>query len=147
MRQVYINNHEISIKKANYMQIDFGKLNPNVDYKKYRIVIDLNEFITKIKPKYHSYLEEYRQDDEIDNDFTPMYEGAENYPDFDLFMNLESDKKLQIISGYFIFIILDEFIEDYNPGNKEIYLLKNVENISINSDYVIFEGQSMFITD
>jgi hypothetical protein len=144
---IYIDNQEISIKKANYMQIDFGKLNPNVDYKKYRIVISINDFITKIKPKYDSFLEEYRQDDEIDNDFTPMYEGAENYPDFDLFMNLESDKKLQIISGYFIFIILDEFIEDYNPGNKEIYLLKNVENISINSDYVIFEGQSMFITD
>ena len=129
------------------MQIDFGKLNPNVDYKKYRIVISLNDFITRIKPQYDSFLEEYRQDDEINNDFTPMYEGAENYPDFDMFMNLGSDQKIQIISGYFIFIILNEFIEDYSSGNKEIYLLKNVENISINTDYIIFEGQSMFITD
>ncbi|REC62494.1 hypothetical protein DRF65_10400 [Chryseobacterium pennae] len=76
-----------------------------------------------------------------------MYEGEKSYPDFDLFMNLESDKKIQIISGYFIFIILDEFIEDYNPGNKEIYLLKNIENISINHDTVIFEGQSMLIAE
>lgn len=147
MDQVYINNHEISIQQANYMQIDFGKLNPDVDYEKYRILIGLNDFITRIKPKYHSFLEEYCKDDEINNDFTPMYEGAESYPDFDLFMNLESDKKIQIISGYFIFIILDEFIEDYNPGNKEIYLLKNIENISINHDTVIFEGLSMFIAE
>ncbi|MCS4301044.1 hypothetical protein [Chryseobacterium sp. BIGb0232] len=69
-----------------------------------------------------------------------MYEGAKSYPDFHLFMNLESDKKIQIISGYFIFIILEEFIEDYNPSNKEIYLLKNIENISINHDNVISEG-------
>lgn len=147
MHQVYINNHEISIEKANYMQIDFGRLNPGVDYEQYRIVIGLNDFITRIKPKYDSFLEEYRKDDETDNDFTPMYEGAEIYPDFDLFMSLESDQKIQIISGYFIFIILDEFIEDYNPGNKEIYLLKNIENISISHDTVILEGQSMFIAE
>ncbi|MDR2238560.1 MAG: hypothetical protein LBE92_20720 [Chryseobacterium sp.] len=78
------------------MQIDFGKLNPNIDYKTYNILISLDDFITKIKPKYHSFLEEYREDDERDNDFTPMYEGADNYPDFDLFMNLESEKKSRL---------------------------------------------------
>lgn len=57
---------------------------------------------------------EYCEGDERDNNFTPIYEGADPYPDFDLFMNLESEKKIQIISGYFIFEIPDEFIENYS---------------------------------
>ncbi|UKB82444.1 hypothetical protein LF887_15690 [Chryseobacterium sp. MEBOG06] len=147
MNKVYINNNEISIKRINYLQIDFGRLNPHVDYNEYRILISINDFISKIKPKYDSFLEEYIKDDEIDNDFTPMYDGAENYPDFNMFMNLKSDQKIQIISGYFIFIILDEFIDDYSVNNKEIYLLKNLEKITINSDHIIFEGKSLYIVD
>lgn len=147
MNKVYINNNEISIKRVNYLQIDFGRLNPHVDYNEYRILISINDFISKIKPKYDSFLEEYIKDDEIDNDFTPMYDGAENYPDFNMFMNLKSDQKIQIISGYFIFIILDEFIDDYSVNNKEIYLLKNLEKITINSDHIIFEGKSLYIVD
>jgi hypothetical protein len=49
-------------------------------------------------------------------------------------------KKIQIISGYFIFEIPEEFIEDYSTNNKEIYLLKNIEAIIINHNPVILEG-------
>ncbi|MGG7437186.1 hypothetical protein [Chryseobacterium arthrosphaerae] len=145
MNKAYINNNEINMKRINYSQIDFGKLDTNVDYNEYRILISLNDFINKIKPKYDSFLEEYIEDDKIDNDFTPMYDGAENYPDFNMFMNLKSDQKIQIINGYFIFIILGEFIDDYSVNNKEIYLLKNLEKIIINSEHIIFEGKSTYL--
>ncbi|MFZ4929432.1 hypothetical protein [Chryseobacterium sp. Mn2064] len=147
MTKVYIDNNQINIKSINYSQIDFGKLNPNVDYNEYRILITIDDFIHKIKPKYDAFLEEYIQDDEINNDFTPMYDGAEHYPDFTMFMNLTSDQKIQTVSGYFIYILLDEFIDDYSLNNKEVYLLRNLENITINNDYIIFEGKSLYIID
>ncbi|HCN49920.1 MAG TPA: hypothetical protein DIT10_12660 [Chryseobacterium sp.] len=147
MNKVYINQREINIKRVNYLQIDFGKLNPDVDYDEYRILISINDFTNKIEPKYHAFLEEYIEDDEIDNDFTPMYKGAENYPDFKMFMNLKSDQKIQTVSGYFIFIILDQFIDDYSVNNTEVHLIKNLEKITVNTDHIIFEGKSLHITD
>ena len=147
MNKVYINQREINIKRVNYLQIDFGKLNPDVDYDEYRILISINDFTNKIEPKYHAFLEEYIEDDKIDNDFTPMYKGAENYPDFKMFMNLKSDQKIQTVSGYFIFIILDQFIDDYSPNNTEVHLIKNLEKITVNTDHIIFEGKSLHITD
>lgn len=147
MNKVYINQREINIKRVNYLQIDFGKLNPDVDYDEYKILININDFTNKIEPKYHAFLEEYIEDDKIDNDFTPMYEGAENYPDFTMFMNLKSDQKIQTVSGYFIFIILDEFIDDYSVNNTEVHLIKNLEKITVNTDHIIFEGKSLHIID
>lgn len=147
MNKVYINQREINIKRVNYLQIDFGKLNPDVDYDEYRILISINDFTNKIEPKYHAFLEEYIEDDKIDNDFTPMYKGAENYPDFKMFMNLKSDQKIQTVSGYFIFIILDQFIDDYSVNNTEVHLIKNLEKITVNTDHIIFEGKSLHITD
>lgn len=147
MNKVYINQREINIKRVNYLQIDFGKLNPDVDYDEYKILISINDFTNKIEPKYHAFLEEYIEDDKIDNDFTPMYEGAENYPDFTMFMNLKSDQKIQTVSGYFIFIILDEFIDDYSVNNTEVHLIKNLEKITVNTDHIIFEGKSLHIID
>lgn len=147
MNKVYINQREINIERVNYLQIDFGKLNPDVDYDEYRILISINDFTNKIEPKYHTFLEEYIEDDEIDNDFTPMYKGAENYPDFKMFMNLKSDQKIQTVSGYFIFIILDQFIDDYSLNNTEVHLIKNLEKITVNTDHIIFEGKSLHITD
>lgn len=147
MNKVYINQREINIKRVNYLQIDFGKLNPDVDYDEYRILISINDFTNKIEPKYHAFLEEYIEDDKIDNDFTPMYKGAENYPDFKMFMNLKSDQKIQTVSGYFIFIILDQFIDDYSVNNTEVHLIKNLEKITVNTDHIIFEGKPLHITD
>ncbi len=147
MNKVYINQREINIKRVNYLQIDFGKLNPDVDYDEYRILISINDFTNKIEPKYHVFLEEYIEDDKIDNDFTPMYKGAENYPDFKMFMNLKSDQKIQTVNGYFIFIILDQFIDDYSVNNTEVHLIKNLEKITVNTDHIIFEGKSLHITD
>lgn len=147
MNKVYINQREINIKRVNYLQIDFGKLNPDVDYDEYKILISINDFTNKIEPKYHAFLEEYIEDDKIDNDFTPMYEGAENYTDFTMFMNLKSDQKIQTVSGYFIFIILDEFIDDYSVNNTEVHLIKNLEKITVNTDHIIFEGKSLHIID
>jgi hypothetical protein len=147
VNKVYINQREINIKRVNYLQIDFGKLNPDVDYDEYRILISINDFTNKIEPKYHAFLEEYIEDDKIDNDFTPMYKGAENYPDFKMFMNLKSDQKIQTVNGYFIFIILDQFIDDYSVNNTEVHLIKNLEKITVNTDHIIFEGKSLHITD
>lgn len=147
MNKVYINQREINIKRVNYLQINFGKLNPDVDYDEYKILISINDFTNKIEPKYHAFLEEYIEDDKIDNDFTPMYDGAENYPDFTMFMNLKSDQKIQTVSGYFIFIILDEFIDDYSVNNTEVHLIKNLEKITVNTDHIIFEGKSLHIID
>ncbi|WP_185287883.1 hypothetical protein [Chryseobacterium lactis] len=147
MNKVYINQREINIKRVNYLQIDFGKLNPDVDYDEYRILISINDFTNKIEPKYHAFLEEYIEDDKIDHDFTPMYKGAENYPDFKMFMNLKSDQKIQTVSGYFIFIILDQFIDDYSVNNTEVHLIKNLEKITVNTDHIIFEGKSLHIID
>lgn len=147
MNKVYINQREINIKRVNYLQIDFGKLNPDIDYDEYKVLISINDFTNQIEPKYHTFLKEYIEDDKIDNDFTPMYEGAENYPDFTMFMNLKSDQKIQTVNGYFIFIILDEFMDDYSVNNNDVHLIKNLEKITVNTDHIIFEGKSLHIID
>ena len=128
-----------SIPKDSFTYRDLGFGRPVPQSHQWEAVLEIEEFLTLLRPLYEETIQDYKKDDAITGEFEPLYPGAEHYPELDKFFHEEFDS----FADFFLSSLTKELVPlmfDFSKDRK--YAINSIDTIQLVSDTLHLKGQA-----
>jgi len=128
-----------SIPKDSFTYRDLGFGRPVPQSHPWEAELEIEEFLTLLRPLYEETIHEYKKDDKITGEFEPLYPGAEQYPELEKFFHEEYAS----FADFFITSLTKEFVPlmfEFSKDRK--YAINSLDTIQLVSDTIHLKGKA-----